>query len=155
MKPYPHRYTASASARAADNVMVRAANLPALETAPPPEFDGPEDCWSPETLLCAAVADCFILTFRAVARAAHFYWHSLECHVQGVLEPLRDTTQFTRFATSARLTIPPGADSAKARLLLSRTERSCLISNSLRGERTLSADIIVSVEPANDRAIAS
>lgn len=27
---------------------------------------------APETLLCASVADCFILKFRSVARAAHF-----------------------------------------------------------------------------------
>jgi organic hydroperoxide reductase OsmC/OhrA len=44
---------------------------PAIETAPPPEFDGPGDMWSPETLLVAAIASCFILTFRGVSRAAH------------------------------------------------------------------------------------
>jgi len=149
MKPYPHHYTASASARAADNVMIGAAGLRPIETAAPPEFGGSGGTWSPETLLCAAIADCFILTFRAIARAAHFYWLSLDCRVEGVLEPRRDTAQFTRFATATRLTIPPGADPAKARLLLSRAERGCLISNSLRGERTLSADVVTSVESAS------
>ena len=38
------------------------------------------------TLLIAAVADCFILTFRAVARASRFEWISLGCTVDGVLD---------------------------------------------------------------------
>ena len=48
--------------------------LPDLETAPPPEFDGPGGLWSPENLLCAAVADCFILTFRAIASFSRLSW---------------------------------------------------------------------------------
>ena len=142
MKPYPHHYTAAASAQAIGSVQISAPTLPHIETAPPPEFDGPGGTWSPEALLCAALADCFILTFRAIARAAHFNWATLDCRVEGVLEHIGNTTQFTRFATAARLTIPPGADAGKARLLLSRSEHSCLIANSLRGERTLSIEVV-------------
>jgi organic hydroperoxide reductase OsmC/OhrA len=141
MQSYPHRYTASAGARAIGSVVISAPALPPVETAPPPEFDGPGGTWSPETLLCAAVADCFVLTFRAVARAAHFNWITLDCQVDGVLEHIGNTTQFTRFATTARLTIPPGADGGKARRLLERAEHGCLIANSLRGERTLSIEL--------------
>lgn len=104
--------------------MISAPALPPIKTAPPPEFDGPGGTWSPETLLCAAIADCFILTFRGVARAAHFNLIALDCRVQGVLEHIGDETRFTQFATAARLTIPPGADMTKARLLLSRAEQN-------------------------------
>lgn len=142
MKTYPHHYAASASARAIGSAMISAPALPSIKTAPPPEFDGPGGTWSPETLLCAAIADCFILTFRGVARAAHFNWIALDCRVQGVLEHVGDETRFTRFATVARLTIPPGADMNKARLLLSRAEHGCLVANSLRGERTLSSEVV-------------
>jgi organic hydroperoxide reductase OsmC/OhrA len=68
--PYPHTYLAAAAGRDCGPVTVTSAQLPSLDTAPPPEFDGPRGAWSPETLLCASLADCFILTFRAVARAA-------------------------------------------------------------------------------------
>jgi organic hydroperoxide reductase OsmC/OhrA len=121
---------------------VASPGLPSLETAPPPEFDGPGGVWSPETLLCAAVADCFILTFRAVSRAAAFPWSKLECRVEGTLERVSGGSQFTRFATHATLTVPAGADAAKARSLLERAEHGCLIANSLRGERTLEALVI-------------
>jgi organic hydroperoxide reductase OsmC/OhrA len=149
MKPYPHHYTASARARAIGSVVISAPTLAPIETAPPPEFDGPGGTWSPEMLLCAAVADCFILTFRAIARAAHFNWAALDCRVEGVLEHSGNTTQFTRFETAARLTLAPGADAEKARHLLGRAEHGCLIANSLRGERTLSTEV-VSIEAESD-----
>lgn len=149
MKAYPHQYAASATARAIGSVAIFVPSLPPIETAPPPEFDGPGGTWSPETLLCAAVADCFILTFRSIARAAHFNWISLDCGVEGVLEHAGNTTQFTRFATTARLTIPPEADPEKARRLLSRAEHGCLIANSLRGERTLTM-AVTTFDTGND-----
>ncbi len=67
MQLYPHRYIATASGRAVGSVTVSGSALPAIETASPPEFGGPKGVWSPEILLTAAVADCFILTFRGVA----------------------------------------------------------------------------------------
>ncbi len=142
MHPYPHEYTASATGTGTGSVIVGSPQLPSLETAPPPEFDGPAGFWSPETLLCAAVADCFILTFRAVARAARFEWSSLECRVAGTLERVDRSAQFTRYTTFARLTVPKGADVAKARELLERAEHGCLISNSLKGQRGLESEVI-------------
>jgi organic hydroperoxide reductase OsmC/OhrA len=142
MKPFPHRYAASARARAIGRVVISAPAVSPIDTAPRPEFDGPGGTWSPEMLLCAAVADCFVLTFRGVARAAHFNWTALECRVEGVLEHVGNATHFTRFAMTARLTLPPGADEARARLLLSKADHGCLIANSLRGERTFSVEVV-------------
>jgi organic hydroperoxide reductase OsmC/OhrA len=141
MQPYPHHYTVDARGPADGTVVVTAAALPALETAPPPEFDGPGGAWSPESLLVAAVADCFVLTFRSIARAARYDWSDLQCRVEGVLDRVGGVAQFTRFATHARLAVPAGADHAKARGLLERAEKHCLIANSLRAERSLSADV--------------
>ena len=124
-------------------MVVSSPQLPNLETAPPPEFDGPEGVWSPETLLCASIADCFILTFRAVSRAARLEWSQLECRVEGVLERIERTSQFTRYTTFAKLTIPAGTDAAKARGLLEQAEHGCLIANSLRGSRSLEAEVSI------------
>lgn len=143
MQPYPHTYIASATARDAGRVAVSAPRLPSFDTAPPPEFGGPGDVWSPETLLCASIADCFILTFRAMARAAHLEWRELECRVEGTLERAEGVSQFTRFTTTARLELPLGADVAKGRRLLEQAEDGCLIANSLRGKRRLEAEVAV------------
>lgn len=148
MHPYPHKYVASATGEGKGLVTLTSAQLPSLETASPPEFDGPAGVWSPETLLCAALADCFVLTFRAVSRAASFGWLRLECRVEGVLERVERTSQFTRYTTFAKLTVPEGADSARARGLLERAEQGCLIANSVRGTRTLEVEISVEGTPA-------
>jgi organic hydroperoxide reductase OsmC/OhrA len=143
MHPYPHEYQVTASGAASGPVAVDAAGLPTLDTAPPPEFDGPGGKWSPETLLCAALADCFILTFRAVSRTSGIAWSNLECRINGTLERPAGGAQFTRSATIATLTVPAGADVDKARALLERAEHSCLIANSLKGARTLEAHVSV------------
>ena len=116
--------------------------LPSFQTAPPPEFDGPGGAWSPESLLCASLADCFVLTFRAIARAARLEWLHLECRVEGILERIEGTSQFTRYKTLARLQVRAGTDLAKAHSLLERAESGCLIANSLRGTRTLDAQVV-------------
>ena len=143
MHPYPHTYTVSATAQATGLVTVASLGLPDLQTAPPPEFDGPGGVWSPETLLCAAAADCFILTFRAVSRAARLEWLRLDCRVEGVLERIERVLQFTRFTTFAELAVPSQTDAGTARKLLEQAERGCLISNSLRGTRALEAQVTV------------
>ena len=142
MHPYPHTYVASAVAENAGLVAVTSPRLPNLETAAPPEFDGPGGVWSPETLLCASLADCFILTFRAVSYAARFEWLHLECRVEGVLERIERNSQFTRYTTFAKLAVPAGTDIGKARELLERAEHGCLIANSVRGARTLEAEVV-------------
>jgi organic hydroperoxide reductase OsmC/OhrA len=143
MHPYPHLYTVQASANPEGDVPVTAAGLPALTTAPPAEFDGPGDRWSPETLLVAAVADCFLLSFRGVARANKFAWQSLECAVEGTLNRVEGKTHFTQMLVRATLHVPTGTDQAKAVQLMERAEHVCLISNSLVAERRIEATVIV------------
>ena len=141
MKPYPHSYHAKAHGSATGFVPVSCLGLPDINTAPPAEFDGPGDLWSPENLLVAAIADCFILTFRGVSRASAFAWTGLDCQVDGVLERVSGTTQFTQFTTKATLTVPAGANHAKAKELLERAEKVCLVANSLLGRRTVEVQI--------------
>lgn len=142
MTPLPHRYTVRAVGSGAGALGLQSEGVPPLQSAAPAEFGGPGDLWSPETLLVGAVADCFILTFRAVARAGKLEWQGLECETEGALERVDGVTSFTRFASRATLTVPPGTDAAKARELLERSERGCLVANSLKGDRTLEVTIV-------------
>lgn len=142
MHPYPHVYQAAAAGTPVDFVQVSSPGLPTLQAAPPPQFDGPGGVWSPETLLCAAVANCLLLTFRAIARASKFDWQQLDCQVEGTLERVDGTSRFTRFVTRVTLHVPAGADAERARLLLEKAEHGCLISNSLNARRELVAQIV-------------
>jgi len=140
MHPYPHRYTVTAAGAASGNVTLSSHALADIESAPPAQFNGPGDRWSPETLLCAAVADCLVLTFRAIARASRFEWHEIHCSTEGVLDRLDGVSRFIRFASHVCLTIPNGTDEARARQLVEKSEHGCLVTNSLNAERTLSVE---------------
>jgi organic hydroperoxide reductase OsmC/OhrA len=142
MHPYPHVYSVGASGTPAGPVPLRSENLRQIDTAPPSQFDGPGDLWSPETLLTGALADCFLFTFRAVARASTLEWERLDCTVDATLEKAEGITRFTGYLTHARLTIAAGVDAAKAHRALERTEQACLIANSLNGARTLDVEIV-------------
>jgi organic hydroperoxide reductase OsmC/OhrA len=143
MQAMPHRYRVSASAAVAGNVALASAGLPDLVTAPPAEFGGPGDLWSPETLLVAAVSDCFVLTFRAIARASKLDWTSLECEAEGVLDRVDGMTRFTRIDVRASLVVPAGASESLAMRLLEKAEHGCLVTNSLLAERHLTASVTV------------
>ena len=141
MQDFPHHYKVAATANAEENVELTSPGLVALESAAPAEFGGPGDQWSPETLLAAAVADCFILSFRAIARASKLDWVSLECTVDAVLDKVEKVTQFTEFHEKVVLEVPEGTDERKAMRLLERAEHVCLVTNSMKGTTHLDATV--------------
>ena len=143
MQEYPHHYVASAAAGSAGNVRVASPGLEVIESAGPAEFGGPGDLWSPETLLVASVADCFILSFRAVARAAKLDWDDLECRVVGDLDRVDRMTRFTHFDIRATLDVPEGTDEERARKLLQKAEDTCLVTNSMTAGCSFAAEVRV------------
>jgi organic hydroperoxide reductase OsmC/OhrA len=86
MQALPHRYRVKGAGRTTGDVELTAERLTMIQSASPAEFDGPGDRWSPETLLVGAVADCFILTFRAGAKGSRLSWISLVCDATGTLD---------------------------------------------------------------------
>ncbi|MCB1677409.1 MAG: OsmC family protein [Halioglobus sp.] len=143
MQDLPHHYSISASAESDGPVVLKGENLPELVTAPPAEFGGPGDRWSPETLLMGAIADCFILTFKAVARASSLAWSNLECSAEGTLERVERVTRFTAVTVRAALTVPAGTDTKKAQRLLEKSESACLITSSMLADTHLETTITV------------
>jgi len=137
MQALPQHYLVTAAAEAAGNVTVSSAGLPALETNAPPEFGGPDGLWSPETLFAAAIADCYILSFRACSTAAKLEWLGLNAEVDAVLDRVERQLRFTEVEIRATLHLPAGSDEARARQVAEKAERSCLISNSLSAGRRL------------------
>lgn len=143
MQDLPHHYLVFANSENEGNIALKADDLPQLISAPPAEFGGPGDQWSPEHLLVASVADCFILTFRAIARASKLEWSNLECSAEGTLDRVERITRFTAFTVRATLHVPEGTDSDKARRLLEKSEAACLITNSLSAEVRLEAGVVI------------
>ena len=141
MQDYPHHYVVAASSHSESNVELASPGLENLESAGPAEFGGPGDLWSPETLLVASVADCLILSFRAIARASKLEWTSLSCDAVGTLERVDKATQFTEFKLKVTLEIPDAAKKERGLRLLDKAEHSCLITSSLKAPTSMEADV--------------
>jgi len=142
MDELPHHYTVEASAAHEGPVMLDSEGLPRIESAPPRQFGGPANLWSPESMLAASVAGCFILTFRAVARASSLAWLNLTCTAQGRLERSEGALRFTEFTLRPKLAIPVGANREKAMRVLEKAEHGCLVSASLRSTIRLEPEVI-------------
>jgi organic hydroperoxide reductase OsmC/OhrA len=152
--PLPHRYQVNATSGPEGDVVLLGDGLRALRSQAPRPFGGPGDRWSPETLLVGAVADCFALTFRVVARAARLSWQSLECEADGTLDRVDRVPQFTAFRIRAYLTIPCGTSVEEARRVLARAKEHCLVSHSLKAPCVFEANVDV-VETAGATPVAA
>ena len=142
MHPFPHRYIVNAVVRPDGDIPLSAEGVRIIESAPPREFDGPGNQWSPEGLLTAAVADCFVLSFRAIAAASKYAWVSLDSRTEGTLDRVDGKMRFTRFDTHAKLHVAAGADVERAKKLLEKAELTCLVANSLSSERHLAVEVV-------------
>lgn len=131
MTPFPHRYSARVRGGPSVYAELTANGLTALRTAPPAQFGGPGDAWSPEQLLLAAVETCFLFTFRVVARLSKLDFVNLDLAAEGTVDRKNGIAQFTEIVLSAALVVTPGTDQVKARAALERTKSACLVSASL------------------------
>jgi peroxiredoxin-like protein len=143
MKPLPHRYDTRLRGGPEGYASVSSEGLPDLRCAPPSDFDGPGDAWSPEQLLMAAVETCFLFTLRAVARASKVEFSTLELEGSGTVDREGGATRFTEIVLRPRVTIPAGGDRERTLRVLEKAERACLISASLNTPVRLEPELIV------------
>jgi peroxiredoxin-like protein len=131
MKPFPHRYVVGIAGAATGHATLSSDGVPDLRTAPPREFDGPGDAWSPEQLLLASVQACFLMTFRAVAAASRIELTSVTVDAVGTVDRADGRTRFTEIVLRPRVVTPAGVDAVKLRRALEKAEHACLVSASL------------------------
>ncbi|MBV1913338.1 MAG: OsmC family protein, partial [Cycloclasticus sp.] len=103
MEQLPHTYTVNVTGTPDTTLSTFSNHLPIIKIAPPKEFDGPGDQWSPEELLMASLSSCLILSFKAIARASKLEWYDLQCDSSGVLDKVDRKVLFTKINTKATL----------------------------------------------------
>jgi len=143
MQNFPHFYSVSTAGAPQGDLELSTPRVNALRSAAPKEFDGPGDRWSPETLLVASVGDCFVLTFRGIAKNSRLPWTSVDCDVTGTLDRVDNITQFIAFEIHVYLHLPAGTPIDLAERVLDKAERNCLVANSLKGAVHLVSHITV------------
>ncbi len=142
MHPFPHNYRVRIGMAPDGEVSLDSEGLPQLRSLPPPEWGGPGGYWSPETLLLAALGDCTMMTFRAIAKASRFAWNELSADVEGTLDRVDGDSRFTVITIHVRLVVPAGSDAARAKHLLEKAEKGCPVSNSLTAVKHVEAEVV-------------
>ncbi|MEN9369840.1 MAG: hypothetical protein RI952_705 [Bacteroidota bacterium] len=109
-----------------------------VEVATPPPFQGGiEQIWSPEHLFTSAVVSCFMTTFLAIAANSKLTYSDFKCNAKGKLEQIEGKYLMTEVLLEAHLTIDNIENKEKAERVLEKSERACLISNSIKSTVTL------------------
>ena len=118
-----------------------------VEVATPPPFQGGiEQIWSPEHLFTSAVVSCFMTTFLAIAANSKLTYSDFKCNAKGKLEQIEGKYLMTEVLLEAHLTIDNIENKEKAERVLEKSERACLISNSIKSIVTLTPIIKISNE---------
>jgi peroxiredoxin-like protein len=109
----------------------------------PPEFMGEAGTWTPEHFFAAAIASCFVTTFKAIAEFSKFEFLSLQVEVEAILEKEQGGFSFTKVVLQPLLEIAGASDQERAIRLLEKAERACLISRSVKSQIELQPEVVV------------
>ncbi len=109
-----------------------------ITVATPPQFPkGIEGIWSPEHLLTAAVSSCFMTTFLSIAENSKLDFLTFDCPAKGKLEQIDGKFLMSEIILEPVLKITKEEDRDRAERILQKTEKACLISNSIKSKITL------------------
>lgn len=129
----PYFYETEVEWASGRRASLRSSGLPALEIAPPPEFQGDPGFWTPEHLYVASVNACFVVTFLAIAELSKFDFVSFASNARAKLEKIESSGyQITELVLRPKLMVRHARDRERAARLLDKAEKNCLISNSIK-----------------------
>lgn len=104
-----------------------------IEVATPPEFaNGIPNIWSPEHLLVAATNSCLMTTFLAIAENSKLEFTAFNSNAIGKLEMIDGKYMISEIELMPVLTIKDEATKDRAERILHKSEKACLISNSIK-----------------------
>ena len=113
-----------------------------IEVVTPPEFPkGVGKIWSPEHLFIAAVESCFMTSFLAIAENSKLNFKKMSSNAIGVLGKVEGKFMVSKIDLNVMLEIEDIAERDKAVRVLEKSEKICLITNSLKTEVHLSYEI--------------
>ena len=154
VKPLPHSYDITLTADASMSCTASGGALPDLAMAPPLEYDGPGNAWSPEHTLLAAAGACFVFTFRSIARMARLNYERIDLQTSGIVAKQSGVTRFTEIILRPRITVSAGIDRDRVLDAIKKAEVHCLIANSLTTPVRIEPEIDA-LAPIDDPGVAA
>lgn len=115
-----------------------------VKVATPPEFPkGVPGIWSPEHLFVSSVAICLMTTFVAIAENSSLPFNSFSCKAEGKLEKVDGNFMISEIELKPEISIPEEKYLEKAGRIIEKSEKMCLISNSVKTKIILNPEIKV------------
>jgi organic hydroperoxide reductase OsmC/OhrA len=142
------RFRVDASPLARRRVHLRADGKTPLEAATPPEFrGGTPGVWSPEDLLVASVASCYVLTLEAVAARRGVVVRDLAVAGFGhVTRRAEGRVGFVVIELRVELTVDEGCGEQAARAARA-AKQACLVAQALEIPVELELDVRTAAGP--------
>jgi len=107
---------------------------PDIKIATPPEFRGHSGIWTPEDLFVASVNSCIMTTFLYYAEKQGLEFVSYKSQAEGVLEWKEGRLIFSEIKVKPLVFVKRNSDIQKVKEIVELSEKSCLISNSIKCE---------------------
>ena len=110
---------------------MNAPGIPQVALGCPECFGGDEKNWTPEHLFIAAVEACIMMTFDEIATKSGIEVISYESSAEGELRAVEGVFRFSSIKVKPRIVLGSGATPEKAKKLIEKAHRRCLVANSL------------------------
>jgi len=116
-----------------------------ITVATPPEFPkGEPNIWSPEHLYVAAANSCLMTTFLAIAENSKLDFISFDSSATGKLEKADGMFMITEIELKPKVILRDEKDRERALRIIEKSEKACLISNSMKSKIVLLPEIVIS-----------
>jgi peroxiredoxin-like protein len=115
-----------------------------ITVATPPEFPkGEPNIWSPEHLYVAAANSCLMTTFLAIAENSKLDFVSFNSNALGKLEKIDGDYMISEIELKPVVVLKNEKDRERALRIIEKSEKACLISNSMKSKIVLSPEVII------------
>ena len=137
-----HEFETSVTWSGAKKGSLNAPELPGMDVASPPAFGGAPGLWTPEHLFVGSANVCVMMTFLAIAELSKLDVVSYRSDATGKLEKVEGQGyQFTDIEVRATIEVTESSDVERARRILEKAEKNCLVSKSMKTPVRVSAEI--------------
>jgi len=114
----------------------------AVPASSSPATGGDPSRWNPEDLLAAAMAQCHMLTFLALATKVRLTVTAYEGASEAVMETVDRLTRVATITLKPTITVAPGTSHDKVREMFEKAHKYCVIANSYNGEVILEPTVV-------------
>ena len=114
----------------------------ALPLSSAAEYAGNAERWNPEDLLGAALANCHMLTFLALAAKTRTSVLGYEDRAEAMLETVDKVTWISEIHLRPTIRVAKGTDAAKVKELFEKAHKYCFVANSIKSKVTMEPTVV-------------